>query len=164
LIRQFACYALVLLVAGCATPAEHFVERATERGLVSHEVIGLGFQHLVFARPHDAPRRDFHVYLDGDGTPWLGPGQIATDPSSRSALLLDLMAQDPAPSALVGRPCYYRTTPDPVCTSALWTRDRYSDAVVASMTRVIDALLAEHPDTRVTLIGHSGGGTLAVLP
>ncbi|MSR13684.1 MAG: alpha/beta hydrolase [Gammaproteobacteria bacterium] len=152
-----------LVSVGCSTPAERFAERAMEQGLVRREIEGLGFQHAVFSRPTVAVSGELHVYLDGDGTPWLGPGQIAPDPSSRSPLVLALMARDAAPSVLVGRPCYYRTIPDPACTAALWTSHRYSEAVVASMTSVVARLLVEHPETRVTLIGYSGGGALAVL-
>ncbi len=157
------CLFITFWLFGCATPAARFVEHAEENGFERREVRGLGFQHVVFARRAVEPQNELHLYLDGDGTPWLGPGQIAEDPSTRSRLILELMDRDPAQSILVGRPCYYRRTPDPQCAESLWTSHRYSEAVVASMASVIETLLATHPGERVSLIGYSGGGALAIL-
>ena len=63
----------------------------------------------------------------------------------------------------LGRPCYHGLIDDAGCVPALWTSERYSDLVVASMA----AALARHPTTRafdrLAFIGYSGGGVLAVL-
>jgi pimeloyl-ACP methyl ester carboxylesterase len=45
----------------------------------------------------------------------------------------------------------------------LWTAQRYSGAVVASMSAAAAAFTAEHHFQRVLLVGYSGGGTLAAL-
>lgn len=85
------------------------------------------------------------------------------DPTPRDPLVLRLMAQDSAPSAYVGRPCYNGTAKDPGCGEAMWTSGRYSKTVVRSMTGVIRGLIDAHGFTEVKLIGHSGGGALAML-
>ena len=43
------------------------------------------------------------------------------------------------------------------------TDARYSETVVISLARAIENWRRKHPATHITLIGHSGGGTLAVL-
>jgi pimeloyl-ACP methyl ester carboxylesterase len=152
----------IALGLGCTTPAEKFTQTAITSGLTRTEIIGVAFSHIVFTSvPRDLT--GMHIYLDGDGTPWQRPGQIATDPSARESLVLDLIARDPALSILVGRPCYYHSTMPPNCAVPLWTSHRYSETVVASIAAVIETLIATHPDKSVTLVGHSGGGALAVL-
>lgn len=103
-----------------------------------------------------------HVYLDGDGTPWRA-GTPAADPTPRSTLLLELMRADDGPALYLGRPCYHGLVADPGCVVAMWTSERYSQVVVASMA----AALGRQPMTRATdrlaFIGYSGGGVLATL-
>jgi dienelactone hydrolase len=74
-------------------------------------------------------------------------------------LLFTLMAQDPAPSLYVGRPCYLQTA-DARCDARWWTFWRYGDDVVDSLAEVIRNQAAA---ADLVLIGHSGGGALAVL-
>lgn len=154
----------LLALGGCATPAQQFTLRAAQDGLLREEFMGRGFRHVVFSKVSQLDNSHaLHLYLDGDGTPWAGPGQIAQDPSARHALILDLMKQDPASAVLLGRPCYYLTSPDPACAPPLWTTARYSEAVVASLAVVANQIIARHPLAAITLIGYSGGGVLAAL-
>jgi len=122
---------------------------------------GDGFLHHVVVQPA-ADRGELHVYIEGDGTPWIRGTAVAKDPTPKKPLALRLMRRDPAFSAYVGRPCYFGVE-DPACTPALWTSRRYSKEVVSSMHAVIRRLLDEHGAKKLVLIGHSGGGTLAVL-
>ena len=103
-----------------------------------------------------------HVYLDGDGTPWAG-ATPAADPTPRHPLVLELMRLDEDASLYLGRPCYHGLAGDPGCTPALWTSDRYSDAVVSSMAAALRTHLASRGVDRLAFIGYSGGGTLAML-
>ncbi len=149
---------------GCATPSQQFTARTAHEGLLREELTGRIFRHIVFSKASQRDdSRTLHLYLDGDGTPWTAPGQIAADPSARSPLILELMKQDPASAVLLGRPCYYLTSPDPACAPPLWTMARYSEAVVASLAVVARQIIARHPDAAITLIGYSGGGVLATL-
>lgn len=122
---------------------------------------GGAFQHVVFLQAA-APARTLHVYLDGDGVPWLH-GRPAADPTPRNPLVLDLMALDVGPSAYVGRPCYHGLAETPPCTPALWTAQRYSEAVVSSIAAAVRHIMREGGFERVVWLGYSGGGTLAVL-
>ncbi len=102
----------------------------------------------------------WHVYIEGDGRAVTARGSPSLDPTPRTPLLLPMLAQDPAPALYLGRPCYFHTD-DPNCSPLNWTLARYSPDTVASMA----AALRQHipASARVLLIGHSGGGTLAVL-
>ncbi len=124
---------LGLTVAACASPAQRFSAWANDRGLRAAIVEGAGFEHVVFWPRAPVSATTLHVYLDGDGSPWI-EGTPASDPTPRRTLVLDLMRLDPRPSVYVGRPCYHGTAERPPCHAALWTRDRYSERVVASFS------------------------------
>lgn len=102
------------------------------------------------------------IYLEGDGSPWLTRYQVAADPTPRNPLMLDLMARNPGPAVYLGRPCYFGVE-DPACHPLLWTHERYSNEVVESLAEVIRRLLASTGARRLSLFGHSGGATLALL-
>jgi hypothetical protein len=154
----------LVLVAGwtvSCSPARQFAERAAALGMRAASVAGTEFRHVVF-EPTRQASRTVHVYIDGDGTPWLA-GRPAPDPTPRNALLLRLIALDPAPSLYLGRPCYHGLAETPPCSSVRWTHQRYSEAVVASMAAALRRVLEERGFERVIWIGYSGGGTLAML-
>jgi pimeloyl-ACP methyl ester carboxylesterase len=133
-------------------------------GFEQRVMVGAGFELRVFLNRRSDPVGDrLHVYIDGDGTPWLGPGRPAADPTPRNPLALRLMALDPKPAIYLGRPCYVETGGPEGCGPWHWTHGRYSAAVVESMHAVLRRLLAELPARQVVLIGFSGGGTLAML-
>lgn len=155
---------LLAATGGCTGPATRFLAAAQDAGLAQEALTGTPLPHTVFwlrRGTPDSPR--VHLYLDGDGSPWLGTGRIATDPSARDPLILDLLRRDDETALLLGRPCYYQPTPVARCEPWLWTMGRYSEAVVASLEAAAKTLLARYPRAEVTLIGFSGGGTLAVL-
>jgi len=150
----------VLALLGCATPSGRAAREARGLGLVREEVAGAGFQHVVYRRPGDPASLDLHVYLEGDGSPARAWRSRPPDPTPRSSLALRLLARDPAPSVLLGRPCYHGVGP---CSPWHWSAGRFGEPVVASLVVALRTLLATHGAERLTLIGHSGGGTLAML-
>jgi hypothetical protein len=160
-MRSWRWVILLLLAVGCSSPAEDFARGAAARGFTSTIVRGTSFDHVVFRQPGLRGRR-VHVYLDGDGTPWLA-GLPARDPTPRRTLVLALMARDSAPSLYVGRPCYHGLMNTAGCTGALWTSARYSDTVVESMAAAVRRILASEPIADIMWFGYSGGGTLAML-
>ena len=158
-----AVAALAVAQFGCATPVEGIDAFAVRQGWGRELREGTEFRHVVFVNTaHDASDR-LHVYLEGDGSPYLDRWTVAPDPTPRRPLMLHLMALDSAPSVYVGRPCYLGLARDPPCVPADWTVDRYSERVVASLASIIDELRRRSGCSAVELYGHSGGGTLAVL-
>jgi predicted esterase len=160
--RRAALLVLLLLTA-CTRPAARYDAAAGARELVRSERQGSPFRHAIFEREPAAAGPTLHVYLAGDGTPWDSPARRAADPTPRAPVALAMMARDPRPALLVGRPCYHLERPDPACAPQWWTDRRYAPEVVASLAAVIGAEIAAHGASRVTLIGFSGGGALAML-
>jgi hypothetical protein len=151
----------LLTLAGCAGATSEFARRATALGMTAEIVRGTTFDHVVYRIPRAVSRR-VHVYLGGDGTPWLG-GLPTRDPTSRKPLELALMARDPGAGLYLGRPCYHGLAGEPGCTSALWTSDRYSETVVASMAAAMRRIVTAEDIDEIVWFGYSGGGSLAVL-
>jgi len=153
-------------LAGCATPSERFAATAAKLGLEQESIDSGLFQQRIFsnarARNAKAPGT-LHVYLDGDGTPWLHQHWKAADPTSRNPLILQLLHRDDKPAILLGRPCYHGFSNVPPCQDKYWTSQRYSRKIVTSMTRALKKWLKKHAFDNVVLIGFSGGGVLAVL-
>lgn len=64
----------------------------------------------------------------------------------------------------MARPCQYLTEQArSTCPASWWTQARYGEAVKTQMHSLLDHLLAQSGAQQLELIGHSGGGTLAVL-
>jgi hypothetical protein len=152
---------LLMLVGGCRSASQRFLGLAAERGLRADVVTGGAFRHLVLSRA-PATGAILHVYLDGDGVPWLG-GHPVIDPTPRDPLVLDLLSLDPGPAVYLGRPCYHGLGDEGSCPPALWTTARYSQAVVVSMAAAAQRLRAARGAERIVWLGYSGGGALAVL-
>jgi hypothetical protein len=147
---------LIVGLLGCSPQATQ--KMLAVPGARQEVVQGLPFRHMVLQS--DGSGALLHVYLEGDGRPWLHPGRVSLDPTPRRAVMLELFALDDAPSLYLGRPCYWHLR-DPACGPQWWTSQRYSQQVVDSLNRVIDTFAAGHAG--VVLFGHSGGGTLAML-
>jgi pimeloyl-ACP methyl ester carboxylesterase len=163
--RRFAAALAAALLAApaCAPVAERYDDKALAAGLARRIVEGDGFRHVVF-QPPDAPRGGvLHIYIEGDGSPEVRPGVAAVDPTPRRPVLPALMALDPAPRLLLGRPCHHGQAALPPCAPGDWTGGRYAARVADSMAAAARRLLAEGGHAGAVLIGHSGGGVLALL-
>ena len=162
-VPALAFYLSVQLV-GCATPGQRLRESAEQLGMIPEVREGIGFKHQLFFSPSTRAQGIFlHVYLEGDGTPWLAPGRPALDPTPQDALMLRLMAMDQERALYLGRPCYSGRAFTAECHPWYWTHGRYSEPVIRSLQTVLKAVVAELDVERLVFIGHSGGGTLAML-
>jgi pimeloyl-ACP methyl ester carboxylesterase len=153
----------MLTLGACAMPAQRMDAAASSAGFGRRIVEGSGFRHVVYENGRVAAGRRLHVYIEGDGSPYLDRRTVSLDPTPRRPLMLDLMSLDEAPAAYVGRPCYGGLASDPPCTPLDWTLGRFSPRVVESMAGAIAALVEQSSASGVDLFGHSGGGTIAVL-
>ncbi len=105
-----------------------------------------------------------HLYLEGDGIPWWYNGrQPAANPNSKQLTSLKLMTSDPFASIYLNRPCYGFASPPKYCTSDWWTFGRYSTQVVDHLNKALSLIKARFHNRAFVLIGHSGGGSLALL-
>ena len=147
-------------LAACATPTERFQRQADALGLESAVASGDGFQHAVF-RSRPGPASLLHVYLEGDASPRMASRYSPPDPTPHRPLMVELMVLDPAPSILLGRPCQHGLSPE--CDPALWTVARYGARVVDSLAAAVERERERSGARGIVLIGHSGGGALAML-
>jgi len=165
--RAGAIYKLVLTTvvcaSGCTTPAERIERAAHNAGFEKQILSGSRFDHLIFSGNLDRSEgARLHVYVEGDGSPWIANRWIAEDPTPRNPIALELMRIDPGPALYLGRPCYFGLRRN--CTPELWTKGRYSEGVVRAMADALKAALGKVGFSgNIVLIGYSGGGTLAML-
>jgi pimeloyl-ACP methyl ester carboxylesterase len=154
---------VVATIVGCTTPERYAQTLARRHGLEPQLLHGTVFQHHAFAAVTE-PSGLLVLFVEGDGSPWIGGGRrIATDPTPHVPLALELAVSTPASVLYLGRPCYLEVRRPSECSERLWTSERYSSEIVASMSAAAAAYIAEHHFERVLIVGYSGGGTLAAL-
>lgn len=157
---------LVTALAGCASNAQRIDRLARNAQLQRVETTGSGYRHVVYmnrAAQQGAARNRLFVFLEGDGIPAVSGGYApAADPTTRHPIALQLLTLTEAPGVYVSRPCYQQLM-DAQCKSDAWTGGRYSAAVVASIAAVVRGISQQVHANELVLVGHSGGGVLAVL-
>ncbi len=154
----------VLLLNACTATVRQIDEWAKQENINKAIKTGTLFEHvLYFKQGVSTDTTTLHVYIEGDGRPWLTPRRIALDPTPREPLMLKLMAMDDKPALYLGRPCYMGLSDSRNCHPWYWTSARYSRQVVDSMDSVLKQYLRHKPFTELVFFGHSGGGTLAML-
>lgn len=160
-IRILIALFVALMLSACQSTTLYPAFAAPSNAMV----IQAKFKHFALSQPGTSQR--LHVYIEGDGLPFENRLLISRDPTPTNPMMLALMKLDDHSSLYLGRPCYFtRSLPamtDEQCGPKLWTNARYSKDVVNSMVEA----LRQQPQARtargITLIGHSGGGTLAML-
>lgn len=162
-LRRLALALIVVAPTACMTPALSPEKVTRDYGFHQTLLPGNPFQHVAYFNHLANEDTRLHIYLDNDGKPWLSHFLPAPDPTPTHSLVLDLMRKDPAPALYLGRPCYHGMARHPPCAVTWWTDARYSETVVASLAHAIEYWRRAHPASHITLVGHSGGGTLAVL-
>lgn len=161
--RRRCALVSLLLLSACAPTGDRLDRVASQAG---YRTLTLsGEQHLMRAayRLSEPATARLHVYLGGDGTPWIDRRHVAADPTSRDPLALRLMARDPGNVLYLARPCYHGLSGRPECDPMLWTHGRYSATVVTEMAAALGRFMRSRQMRQATLIGYSGGGTLAML-
>jgi predicted alpha/beta hydrolase family esterase len=162
--RRFLLMSLALLSA-CASSGQR-IDRAAEAVGFSRQVVsGADYRHVIYMNAMAAAGgiERMLVFLEGDGRPWSADGrEPSADPTTRNPIALQLLAQSKAPGIYISRPCYQEVV-DPKCSSDTWTGGRYSREVVESFAAAIKKVAHETGAREIALIGHSGGGALAVL-
>lgn len=154
---------LLLNLAGCGSPAVRLHEQAVGFGFNTVELSAGGFVLAAFYRPAEPGGKRLHVYLEGDGRPWEQGLIAAADPTTRASVMLPLMAMDGEPSLYLGRPCYNGHAGDPGCDAALWTGARYGEKVITVLAEALQDFCRRYGYREWLLVGHSGGGSLAML-
>lgn len=153
-------------MSACASqsPAAKADRRATELGFVRGSIDGGVFQHVTYRKAPAVSVDVLHIYIEGDGLPFIDQTTVSRDPTPDTLVMLELMTIDSASSVYLGRPCYFGLSDDPPCSAFFWTNGRYADVVVTGMVSAIQQIRAEYGDpSTLRLFGHSGGGSIALL-
>ena len=161
----------IIALAGCALPASFGVERGlialAEQGFVPVESAPQikAWLKRPEATQDSASRAVLHVYLEGDGAAWWAQRVPPADPTPRTSVALPMALEDPHTSvAYLARPCQFLpATAQPHCPVHWWTSGRWGDAVISLTSQALDRLRRDSGARELVLVGHSGGGTLAVL-
>lgn len=111
--------------------------------------------------PAQGTYKHMRVYIEGDGHAWATSSQPSTDPTPHTSIMTTLAAADHTPSAYLARPCQYVMSPN--CSVATWTSERFSSDVMSSMSAGLDALKRQFGIVSFELVGHSGGGAVALV-
>ena len=159
----FFCLILFISLHACTLKSELMDAQAGKLGLSKDIIPGKGFDHVIYFQQGVSKPSTLHVYLDGDGEPWIHNRLVAKDPTPKNPLLLKLMSMDRTSSLYLGRPCYHGFSTTSPCDSSLWTSARYSMTVVVSMEKALRNFIGHSEYQEIVLIGYSGGATLAML-
>lgn len=158
--KYFILSIIIIFISACQT-THRSVFKAPESSSIAHA----DFKHLIIFHADKGSR--LHVYIEGDGRPFTNRFLIAKDPTPQEPLALKLMGLDNTTSLYLGRPCYFNNSrsdmADANCNAEFWTSARYSEKIVASMIAALRQHLNSKSYQGISLIGHSGGGALAVL-
>lgn len=149
------------LLGGCQSPQQALSELPSQYG---HrlEVISAHPFPLLAGLPPAAPASPrLRVYVEGDGHAWATRSQPSLDPTPRKLLVARLAFDDPTPSVYLARPCQFVSAAG--CHTGLWTNERFSRQVLASLGEALDALKQRYGNSEFELIGYSGGAALALL-
>ena len=119
-----------------------------------------GFKLFAIERDGYTHATELHVYIGGDGEPWIAGRYAARDPTDGRDPALSLFALDSEPAIYLGRPCYYVRSD--ACTTALWTSARYGSSVIESLDAALQQYVVARAPQRLVLVGFSGGGVLAL--
>lgn len=167
-MRLYVLLLLALLLSACATPPAPEArlasaeERAHRHDWQRTSVPAGSFTLTTFQSNKVVPQPTLTIYLEGDGFAWVTSSQPSLDPTPTNPIALLLaLAQPSGNAAYLARPCQYTATNG--CDQRYWTNARFAPEVLDSMNRAVDVLKARHGAARLTLVGYSGGGTMAAL-
>jgi hypothetical protein len=156
-------YCFFVMLPACTSPTARLESAGKQFNLQSLDLNAGGFKLSCFYRPGADNEKMLHVYLEGDGRPWQNGLIPAADPTTRDSVMLPLLALDSTAALYLGRPCYNGHADDAGCEAGLWTSARYGEQVLKSMTSGLEEFMRHYAYSKLVLIGHSGGGSLAML-
>ena len=175
--RQLAIFILFQFVAAVCLHAEKPAIQVQLSALKSNGFLQLPqAQVLALIGPH-APETDEAtiVFIEGDGRRWGGNGYFPPrDPTPLKSLSLELalFTSDvlQSPVIYIARPCQFQHyTTSKGCSLADWSRQRYAQKHVDTMVTTIQTQLKTSLKknnkinaTKLIIIGHSGGGVMAI--
>tara|TARA_R110002124_G_scaffold128157_21_gene288755 strand:- start:1588 stop:2142 length:555 start_codon:yes stop_codon:yes gene_type:complete len=77
------------------------------------------------------------------------------------SLMVRYATEDTGPAAYLSRPCQFVMSEK--CTKATWTAQRFGPEVVSALNSAVEKIKTEYGVSEFELVGHSGGGAIALL-
>ncbi len=159
---------ILMLGTGCTSIAmrhENAGDIASNAGLVLHRIQAGDFLLTSYQKGLKSADNHITVYIEGDGNAWDSRYRLSTDPTPKNPLSLKLAARDNSQAVLyIARPCMF--LPDELiktCEPKYWSSHRYAEEVVDAVNQAINTATRQRLNLRLTLVGYSGGGTVAAL-
>lgn len=131
-----------------------------------HEVYNTSqFSILCFSKIIEKKFNNLRIYFEGDGFAWVDSYNPSKDPTPKDPIGLRLAIVDNAENVFyISRPCQFLLLENKkACTDKLWTNFRFSEEVISNMNEILSNLKEKYNIKTFTLIGYSGGGTVAAL-
>ena len=146
-------------------PSNHIDDLATKNGWERYSAKHKSLTLAGYFKPILDTSDVLHVYIEGDGAPWLYPWLPPENPTPFSPISLQLALNDPHPNILyLARPCQLtRGSERHGCHVDLWSNARFSPVVIETTNSVISTFLNTIKANKVVLFGYSGGGSVATL-
>ncbi len=167
-------YLFLIFLIGCASGSQQSQLHKNLRKVIKSDsltplIIEAGIFELIVLSNYNVLKENTfdkstaHIYLEGDGKPYISASKINENPTSKRNLALRLMSHDDKLSFYLSRPCYGWEKIPSYCDTKYWTSARYSKVVVLALNDILDNLKEQFNLKNISIIGHSGGGTLAYL-
>ncbi|WP_126443830.1 alpha/beta hydrolase [Sulfuricystis multivorans] len=153
-----------LLLAGCvcglpAGSAARVDAGLNAAGFARCRLASADFPVLAWLRKGEG--KTLTVIIEGDGAAWFNPRWPPADPTPEASQAAALAQALAGPVAYLARPCQFERSD--ACRLEHWTLRRFAPEIVSALDRALDELKRTAGASRLKLVGHSGGGTLAVL-
>lgn len=101
------------------------------------------------------------IYIEGDGLSWIRTDKISSNPTPINPLAMKLFLKEKNKCSIyLARPCQY--TFDKRCQNKYWTSHRFSNTIIKTYNEVLNKI-KNKKIKKFTLIGYSGGATIASL-
>lgn len=141
----------VLLLLGCAP--SHIDNYAARKIFTEH-----------YEGTQQTAQNSWFVLIEGDGAPWITRTRPPINPTPKKPIIRQLARQLNDKSnrqvLYVARPCQYPEFTIAKCKVSDWTNERFSNRNVKAL---IDEISYQIPSaSKVTIIGYSGGGVMAL--
>ncbi|MBM5459100.1 alpha/beta hydrolase [Pseudomonas sp. P66] len=146
------------VLSGCASRVDLASYSSSKLQAAVLTTDGFLIQGMV---PAAGSYKHMRVYIESDGYAWATSSQPSTDPTPRTSIMLRFAADDVNPSAYLARPCQF--VQSNACNTDVWTHSRFGKAEIDSMSSALTALKSRFGVQSFELIGHSGGGEVALV-
>lgn len=159
--RKLAISALlagVMLLSGCASKVDL---RQFISAKLTPATLNTSPYKLQAMLPPSGTYKHMRVYLEGDGHAWATGSQPSTDPTPHSSVMLKYASEDQGPAVYLARPCQFVMSS--ACNVGVWTGSRFSRAPTDVMNAGLDVLKSRFRVESFELVGHSGGGNVALV-